>query len=140
MAARQTSGKPKATPARGPHPAEWVIGGISAILVITLVAYLAYRGSTADGRPPEFSVNVETIERVGQRFHINVSVTNPGDATAAGVIVRASLGEAGEVIETGEIEFDYLPAGSMRRGAFVFARDPAAPRELELSIMGYTDP
>ncbi len=140
MAAKQTSGKAKATSTKGPHPAEWVIGGISAILVITLVAYLAYRGLTADGRAPEFAVSVGAIERVGQRFHVKVSVNNPGDATAAGVIVRASLGEDGDVIETGEIEFDYLPAGSTRRGAFVFAQDPAAPRELELSIMGYTEP
>ena len=139
MAAKPKTGKPTVVQARAPHPVEWLIGGISAALVVALLGYLAYRGLATDGRPPEFAVAVEKIDRLGERFHVSVAVSNSGGATAAGVIVRATLGEQGELIETGEIEFDYLPAGSTRRGAFVFANDPAS-RELELSVLGYTDP
>lgn len=139
MAAKTETRKPTAVQARTPHPVEWLIGGISAVLVVALLSYLAYLGMAADDRPPEFAVTVEEIEKVGERFHINVAVTNPGDSTAAGVIVRARLGERGELVETGEIEFDYLPAGSTRRGAFVFTNDPVS-RDLELSVLGYTEP
>lgn len=140
MAAKRTTTKAKSAQDRGPHPAEWLIGGVAAVVVVVLLGYLTYLGVANGGRAPEFVLSVEKVDRVGEGFHVNVAVTNAGQATAAAVVVRATLGEEEVVIETGEIEFDYLPAGSTRRGAFVVSNDPAPPRELVLSVIGYTDP
>jgi uncharacterized protein (TIGR02588 family) len=140
MADERRTRKPKAAQPEAPHPLEWVIGGISGLLIIALLGYLGYRAMSADGRPPDFAATVESVERAGDVFHVSIAVTNPGDETVAGLVVQATLDSAGEMIETGEIEFDYLPAGSTRRGAFVFKNDPARAGELRLFVLGYTDP
>lgn len=121
-----------------PHPIEWVAGAISAALVLAVLGYLCFRSLSGDGRPPDFVARVVSVEPAGDLFHVTVSVANTGDETAAGVIVEAALdGEAGD--ERGEIEFDYVPAGSTRRGSFVFRHDPARGG-LRLSVLGYTNP
>ena len=79
------------------------------------------------------------MQPAGGLFHVTVAVTNSGDETAAGVLLEAEIGEGGGA-EQGEIQFDYLPAGSTRRGTFVFSSDPSAAGELRLSVRGYTDP
>jgi uncharacterized protein (TIGR02588 family) len=158
MAATRKAGKPKSSASRSapaapaatgrpaggsretPHPLEWVVGAISLVLVLSLLAYLGFRGLSDNGRPPQFVTRVEAIEPVGDLFHVIVAVTNPGSKTAAGVIVEADLGADGEASESVEIEFDYLPAGSTRHGTFVFARDPSRDGELRLSVLGYTAP
>lgn len=140
MSGGQRTKKPRSSQGEAPHPLEWVIGGISGILILVMVVYLGYRALAADGRPPNFTATVENIERVDALFHVDVAVTNLGDETAAGLIVQAVLAEDGAVIETGEIQFDYLAAGSTRRGAFVFRNDPARIGALRLFVLGYTEP
>lgn len=123
-----------------PHPIEWVIGAISTVLVLSVLGYLCFRGLAGDSRPPEFAAKVESVELAGDFFHVTVSIANTGDETAAGVILEAALGAEGEAgRERGEIAFDYLPAGSKRRGSFVFRNDPSRG-ELRLSVLGYTEP
>jgi len=140
MADERRTEKPKTPHKEAPHPLEWVIGALSGIMVAALVAYLGYRAISTDRRPPVFDLAVEEIESVGGAFHIAISATNNGDETAADLVVSATLTDGEQLIETGEIQFDYLPAGSTRRGAFVFRNDPARTGQLRLSVLGYSEP
>lgn len=122
------------------HPLEWAVGAVSAALILAVVAYLGYRGIFESGRPPDIASRVESIEAVGGVFRVAVSVTNRGGEAAAGVVVSGELDpDQGEAVERGEIAFDYIAAGSTRRGSFLFAQDPEGG-DLRISVRGYTEP
>lgn len=122
----------------GRHPVEWAIGALSGVLVVALLAYLAWWAVAAGDAPPRFRTTVERIAAVGGGFHALVAVANAGDETAADVGVEGVL-SAGGGEETAEFRIDYLPAGSTRRGTLVFTRDPRQG-ELRISITGYSEP
>lgn len=140
MADQRRTKKPRAPRDEAPHPAEWVIGGISAVLILMLVFYLGYHATTTQGRAPDFVATVGKLGKAGELFHVDVTVTNAGGETAAGVVLQATLEAEGETVETVQIQFDYLPAGSTRRGAFMFRNDPSRADDLRLEVLGYTDP
>jgi uncharacterized protein (TIGR02588 family) len=118
---------------RAPHPAEWIIGAASALGVLALVAYLAVTAMTEADGPPVFEIAVDDVLPAAGAWHVRVTLRNFGDRTAADVVLRGE----DDVGEASELTFDYVPAGSMRRGALVFAQEPNG---LELSVRSYTDP
>lgn len=118
---------------RAPHPAEWIIGAASALGVLALVAYLAVTAMTEADGPPDFEIAIDDVLVSSGGWHVRVTLRNVGDKTAADVMLRGEVGAG----ETSELTFDYVPAGSTRRGALVFAREPDG---LELSVRSYTDP
>ncbi|WP_024588306.1 hypothetical protein [Aliihoeflea sp. 2WW] len=118
---------------RPPHPAEWIIGAASALGVLALIGYLCVTALTEADGPPVFEVAVDEVLAGSNGWHARISLRNTGDKTAADVVLRGEDGAG----ETSEITFDYVPAGSMRQGALLFAREPAG---LELTVRSYTDP
>lgn len=131
MSEEPQTGKPPVN--RTPHPAEWIVGAASALGVLALVAYLAVTAMTEADGPPVFEIAVDDVLTGPSGWHVQVTLRNSGDKTAADVVLRGE-GDAGEA---SELTFDYVPAGSTRRGALLFAREPEG---LELSVRSYTDP
>ncbi len=122
------------------HPLEWAIGAVSAALILVVVAYLGYRGIFDSGRPADIATRVESIAAVSGVFRADVSVTNRGGEAAAGVVVSGELDHGeGDSSERSEISFDYIAAGSTRRGSFMFRQDPARG-DLRISVLAYTEP
>lgn len=122
----------------GRHPVEWAVGALSGVLVLVLLAYLAWSAFAAGDAPPRFRTTVERVAAVDDGFHALVAVANTGDGTAADVAVAGVLSAGGDE-EAGGFRIDYLPAGSTRRGTVVFKRDPRQG-ELRIAITGYSEP
>lgn len=120
------------------HRAEWVIGIASGLLVATMLVYLVALALSRDGGSPSFSVQVEDTRQVGAHTHVTFVLSNDGERTGAEVLVRATLSD-GRDEETREMTFDYVPARSQRRGAFIYD-EPVAADRLRLSVLGYRDP
>lgn len=114
---------------------EWGFGVVSGILVIALLAYLAFQGIRTPS-PPSFRLAVQHVERIDATYHVVVEVKNRGDSTAAEVAVRGVV--AGGEPETSETVLDFLPPRSTRQTVLLFAHDPGM--KLTLSVRGYNQP
>src|SRR5690606_32846166 len=118
------------------HPVEWVLGALSALLVLGLAAFLVYEGLTGTGGEPALRFgDIRTLERGGTHGLV-VQLHNDGPATAAQVEVTARL-DGDPLVRHGTL--DFAPAHSRRDITFLFDR-PVSPAEVELSILSYVDP
>lgn len=121
------------------HPVEWVLGAISALAILGLLGFLLYQALFVSSDPPRFAYEIGRTARVGDAFRVPVTVTNQGSETAEAVRMSGVLERNGATVETAEIEFDYIPRNSTRRGAFFFNSDPGTA-QLRVRALGYSDP
>ncbi|AFY66023.1 TIGR02588 family protein [Geitlerinema sp. PCC 7407] len=120
--------------------AEWVSFAIAAAIIASVLGLVAYTWATGDTQPPVLETEITPeVRQAGSQFYIPFSVTNTGGGTAESVQVIAELRVNGEVIETGEQQFDFLSGGEKAEGAFVFQRDPAQG-DLSLRVASYSLP
>jgi uncharacterized protein (TIGR02588 family) len=118
---------------------ESVAGAVGGILAIGTIAILLWDGVTNRHRPPIVVVEARNMHAVESGFVLEIVAMNRGDEPASQVRVEGTLGAAGEIVETSETVFDYVPGGSRRTGGLFFAADPSG-HEVELRAKGYVDP
>jgi len=120
---------------------EKVSFGISLGILAAVVGLVVYVWvSKESDRPPELAIQqTETIRQTNGQFYVPFSVTNTGGNTAEAIRVMAELQIQGEVIESGEQEFDFLSGNETEEGAFVFTQDPRLG-DLRLRVTGYRLP
>ncbi|MCR4264671.1 hypothetical protein [Nitratireductor sp. ZSWI3] len=116
---------------------EWLTGIASGCLLLALVGYLLFLAVFENGEAPTLVLAPESVTQTAGRFHMRFTLTNQGDSAAAEVRVKARSPE--EPSPAGEVVFDYVPAGSTRRGTLVFAGDPAVLR-IALEVVSYREP
>jgi uncharacterized protein (TIGR02588 family) len=109
--------------------------GSAAVVLVVVGLIVAQIG---DDRPAAPTVRVDGVRAVGDVFHVDVTVRNDGDDTAANVQVVAELTVAGTT-SSGDQTIDFLSGGEDRELSFVFDRDPASG-ELRVAISGYAVP
>lgn len=119
---------------------EWIVGALSCVMVVTLIAFLLYQALFHDGRPPDLSIVIEAVEQTGSGTVVRVAVANAGDEAAAGVRVYAARTDAPDHQMRNEIEFDYVAGHAVRRGAFVFRDATIRPDSLDVEIGGFVEP
>jgi uncharacterized protein (TIGR02588 family) len=78
------------------------------------------------------------VREVGDLFHVEVSVHNDGESTAAQVQVTADLTVGGRTL-TGEQVIDFLSGGEEKQVVFIFDQDPASG-DLRTTVTGYAVP
>ena len=122
-----------------PGPIEWIVGGISAVIVLSVILFLLYQAVSKEEVTPNLTINIEQIQATGGVHHVEFRITNNGDATAAGVLVQGRLSGGGQVVEEREVTFDFVPGGSEARAALIFMNDPA-DHDLEIVPSGYREP
>ncbi|MEC5292714.1 TIGR02588 family protein [Aurantimonas sp. C2-6-R+9] len=125
--------------ARKPHPIEWIVGGISAVVVLAMIGFILFEAFSATGRTPRLAVTAGRTETMANGFRIGFRAFNGGDAAAAEVTVEGSLMDGEETVETSEVTLDYVPGHSERRGALLFSKYPGQYR-LELNAKSYREP
>ncbi len=118
---------------------EWVIAGAGLILVIGTVGTALYRAVTEVPTPPNLVFSVNSIEQTGDGYVVKFSVANSGSQTAAGLVVEGILKNGEEDAETSTATFTYAPANSVRRGGFLFTKNPN-DFKLQIRALGYEQP
>jgi uncharacterized protein (TIGR02588 family) len=117
---------------------EWVAGGVSALVVLGILAVLV-REIAQPGRPPDIRVTVDSVLPVSSGHLVRFTARNTGTEAGADVVVEGELRVGAAVVETSTASVDYLPGGAVRRGGLFFTRDPALGR-LRLRALGYEAP
>lgn len=114
---------------------ELVAGAAFACVYAAVVFYLVALALFSDPEPVRFDIEVSEQRRVDGTVHLEFEIRNLGSISIAEVHVGAVGGGA----MTGETVFDYIPAGSTRRGTIVFPAD-AAPSDPAIAVTSYRDP
>lgn len=122
-----------------PSAVEWILGGVSAVLVVAMIGFVLYRAVSATMAKPDLEVLVGQIEAVDGGYRVEFRAINRSDATAAGVKVEGQLRSGDRTIETSEVTLDYVPARSEKKGGLLFNHEPGQ-LQLQIEAKGYTNP
>ncbi len=117
---------------------EWVVFGVSAALIATVIGFLAYESVTMGDALPDIQLQTGTPEARTGYFAVPMRVTNKGDQTAEGVHIEVVLKTGGDE-EHSDIEVAFLPRRGAREAWVTFKSDPAAGM-LEARVLGYEKP
>lgn len=118
---------------------EWVIAGISTLLVLGAIGLMVHDAMTPSGGPPQITLSVDTIVEAGHGYDVQFQARNSSSATAAALLVEGELRSDTGHVETSQATIDYVPAGATRRGGLFFSEDPRL-HTLQLRPKGYDRP
>jgi len=119
---------------------EWVLAGLSGVLLLAVVGYLGYEGLAHPDGPPQVVVRAGEPRPAAGGFLVEFTARNDGRTTAANVQVIGELGTPPDgIVERSEAVLDYVPKGSSRKGWLSFRRDPAR-HGLTVMVGGQTQP
>lgn len=127
--------------ARADRPAvlQWIVAGLSGLLVLAVLAFTIRESMVDPGTPPVIVVRVEKIVAVSGGYRVEFRARNRGHTTAAGVTVEGSLARNSGEPEKSEATLDYVPARGERKGGLFFTNDPRG-RPLSVRARGYDVP
>lgn len=106
-------------------------------MVVVVVALILAQIPGEDG-PAAPSAVVEQVRQVDGVFHVDVTVRNEGDVTAAQVQIVAEL-VVGDTSYSGEQSIDFLSPGENDEVVFMFDHAPAEG-DLHVRIASYAVP
>lgn len=120
--------------------AEWISFSISLFIVGVIATLVLYIWATDRDRPAALNLNQnEPIRETDGQFYVPFEIANSGGETVESVQVIAELQVAGEVIESGDLQVDFLSQGEKESGVFVFSQDPRKG-QLVLRVSSYKVP
>ena len=121
-------------------PAEIAAVSVSAaILLVVVIAVLYLWAFSADEPPLLQATQAGPVREAGGSFYVPIEVRNDGDMAVTGVSVSAELEVGGELVESGELQFEWLSGGASEPGTFVFSQDPSSG-ELVIRVGSYRIP
>ncbi|MEN2989560.1 hypothetical protein WG926_14685 [Tistrella sp. BH-R2-4] len=118
---------------------EWAIGAIGAALLVAMVVWLLVQAITTPAGVPAIRVQPTVVAAAGEGWVVTFEAWNDGPRTASAVEIEGVITDGGAVVSRGRSRLDYLPPGSVRKGAILFDRDPHGLR-VEMRALGYADP
>ena len=132
---KKKSSKDKPPP--GPALLEWIAAGVGGVVALAMFGLLAAEAfSPAEYKAPILRVEPLAILPEGNSFIAEINVRNLSAQAAASVEIEGSI--AGRP-ETSHVTLAYVPGGSVRRAALVFAHDPRRGG-LSLRVTGFEHP
>lgn len=107
---------------------EWIVFGVGAALVATLVIVLAHGAVTRRSSPPNLAIELGRATPASGGHTVPVTVLNTGGTTAGEVRVEVRLERDGTEVEKSELTLRFAPSKSRREGWVVFQHDPSCCR------------
>lgn len=118
---------------------EKVFALMGFVLLCGGFGYLTWAAVTEEQAPPHFIFKIDEVAAVGERFLVEVEVTNLGSQSIAGLEVEGELQSDGEKPEIASAQIDYVPSKSQRDVGLFFSTDPRAG-QLSFRALGYQEP
>jgi uncharacterized protein (TIGR02588 family) len=120
-------------------PWEWVVAGVSTLLVLGVIGFMGHEALSAPSTPPLIDVRVDTVIAVSGGYLVEFRASNSGQSTASGVTIEGELKADTGTVEKSEVTIDYVPSQAHRKGGLYFSKDPAKYK-LEIRPKGYDRP
>lgn len=115
--------------ARRKTAAEWVTLSLSvlvmgALIVVALVQ--ESRRQQGDAAGLQFTFDTERVVARGESFYVPYTVVNTGSEAISSAEIWIEVTEGEQVVESAEINVQFLPLQGKQDGIFVTTRDPAS--------------
>jgi len=120
------------------HWSEWLAGGVSGVLIVALLGWLAYHCYQYTPEKADFRVEITDYTAANNGYRVAFSVTNLSQSSAAQVRVIGTFGEEGQT-EQATTTFDYVASEARSAGALFFENDPR-DHDLKLRVASYIEP
>lgn len=127
---------------QGQSAAEWITLAFSLAIVLAVVALVTYQYLSGSGESPMVSAEprLDTAQRQGERYYLQVAVSNGGDLTAQDVRVEITLTpQGGGESETAEFTLPFLAGGATESAAVTFRADPTQG-DLRITSISFIEP
>jgi uncharacterized protein (TIGR02588 family) len=118
--------------------AEWITLGVSSLILVVLVILVATQIDDTKAPAAPVAEIVGEARKIDDLHHVEVTVTNRGDDTAANVQVSAELTVNGKAT-TADQTIDFLAGDEAEDLVFVFEDDPASG-ELTVAVTSFAAP
>ena len=118
---------------------EWIVGAVGAAIVAAVLGVLTHEALTYDDGAPILVARVLDVTPTEGGFVVRFATENRGPATAAEVVVGATLKAGDRVVEEAETRLDYVARKSSREAGVILRRDPKSGT-LELAAKSYRKP
>ena len=115
--------------ARRKSIAEWVTLSLSVLVVGTLIAVALVeesRRQDGDGTALQVTSDTERAAARDESFYIPYTVVNTGSEAIASAEIWIDVYDGERVVESAEINVQFLPLQGTQDGTFVTTHDPAA--------------
>ena len=109
--------------------AEWVTLSLSVLVVGALIVVALVeesRRQDGDGPPLQMTFDTEHGTARGESFYIPYTVVNTGSEAISSAEIWIDVYDGERVVESAEINVQFLPLQGKQDGTFVTTRDPAS--------------
>lgn len=120
------------------NPLEWVVFGLSCLLVIGAVSFLIFTAITRKDGPADLRISIGDISTRGDSTLVEIILTNEGTKTAAAVKVHLTATYGTEERES-DVDIDFVPRGGKREAIAVFS-GTERPATITPKVVGYVEP
>ncbi|WP_095448707.1 TIGR02588 family protein [Ochrobactrum quorumnocens] len=121
------------------HWSEWMAGGISALLIFSLLGWIVYDIWRYNPQEADFIVGITAVNAVENGYRVTFSVTNITQTTAAQVRVVGVLDDRQGKAEASTTMFNYVASEAKANGALFFESNPT-DYLLKVRVESYIEP
>ncbi|RNI33003.1 hypothetical protein EFA69_00850 [Rufibacter immobilis] len=122
------------------NPLEWVVFGLSVLLIVSLLGYLGVNAFSYQDTPPDLRVKVLQEQDKLNRNIYKVELTNLGEQTAENVMVEVTLLQNNAETERAETLYPLAPKESKQEAWVTFRASKQAGQQVKVHILGYNKP
>ncbi|MER2997528.1 hypothetical protein [Pontibacter populi] len=119
---------------------EWLVFGISLLMLLAIFGYLGYQVKTYNPSDPEVMVEARHDPSAESPNRYQVTVMNKGGTTAEEVIAEFTLFSNGKEKETSELQIAFAPKDSKREGWVIFSVQPTASDSVVARVKSFKKP
>lgn len=119
---------------------EWVVFGVSLLVLAGVGGLLAWDAVATDGRPPHLVVGQPQITRYDNALEATVQIHNAGDQAVEQVRVELWMRAGAGDERRGSFTIDLLPGGASRSGAVIFLGVRPGEAQAAARVVGYRVP
>jgi uncharacterized protein (TIGR02588 family) len=119
---------------------EWTVFGVSLLLVLSILVYLAYQVYHEKPSTPDLVVEYYPDPSDNAPHRYRVVVHNKGGETAEDVTIALSLENGNEELEAAALNIPFAPKESKREGWVNFRKDPLLADTLVARVVSYKKP
>lgn len=119
---------------------EWLVFGISGLLLLATLSYLGYQTLEDSQSPPDLVVMVfpDSTKNMPYRYHLIIE--NKGQETASEVKTEVVLQYRDSVMEKADVILQFVPQGSKRESFVNFSTNPEHADTIIARIVSFNKP